>query len=120
MSVIGTLETVTNNGDKEYWGNIKTLKLNLSIRLIENRNFNSSTNSPDFLILGKLSDGSETQVGSAWLKVPNKHDSKINEFISITIDDPSMDAALNVAAFPKEGNKWDITFRRRQQTTSTN
>lgn len=114
MSTIGTLEEVQNNGDKEFWGYIRTLKLNLSLRIIENRDFRSSPNSPDFLILAKTTNGEETQIGQAWLKTPNKRDSKISEFISITIDDPDMDKPLNVAAFPKGAGKWDITFRRRQ------
>lgn len=114
MSTIGMLEEVENNGDKEFWGNIRTLKLNLSIRIVENRDFKSSPNSPDYIIFAKTPGGEETQVGQAWLKIPNKRDSKISEFMSITIDDPDMDKPLNVAAFPKGNRKWDITFRRRQ------
>lgn len=113
MSKVGELEEVQNNHEKEYWGFIRTLNLNLNIRLVPNIEFKNSQNSPDFLVLAKLSGGAETQIGSAWLKTPNKPGS-IAEFLSLTIDDPSMDAPLNVAAFPKAAKKWDITFRRRQ------
>ena len=118
MSTIGSLEEVQNNNEKEYWGYIRTLEMNLNIRLTPNKDFNSAANSPDFLIMGKIGNGTETQVGSAWLKIPNKPGSKIAEFLSLTIDDPSMNAPLNVAAFPKGNKKWDITYRRRQSTTS--
>lgn len=114
MSKIGELEEVENNHEKEYWGHIRTLTLNLNIRLTPNKDFRSNPNSPDFLIMGKLGGGIETQIGSAWLKIPNNPTSMVSEFLSLTVDDPSMSTPLNVAAFPKGNKKWDITFRRRK------
>lgn len=117
MSKIGELEEVENNREKEYWGYIRTLDLNFTVKLTPNKDFKSNPNSPDFFIMGKIGNGSETQIGSAWLKTPNKVGSSITEFLSLTIDDPSMISPLNVAAFPKGNKKWDITWRRRQTST---
>lgn len=119
MTIIGNLETVKNNGETEHWGTIKTLKLNLAIRLVENRDFKSGPNAPDFLVLLNHVEGDTTQIGTAWLKIPNKPNSKVAQFISLSIDDPSMDKPLNVAAFPKEGGKWDIAFSRPRQDKTT-
>lgn len=65
----------------------------------------------DVLAVGK---NPESKIGAAWLKKPNKPQSKISEFLSLTLDDPSFPTPLNVAAFPKGNGEWDISWRRRQ------
>lgn len=113
MSKIGELEEVQNNGEKEYWGNIRTLTHNLKIRLVANKDFGGGAGAPDYLVMCKSVNGTDTQIGSGWLKTPNAP-SNIREFLSMTLDDPSFLQPLNVAAFPKEKGKWDISWRRRQ------
>lgn len=113
MSKIGYLEEVQNDGEKEYWGEIKTLTHNLKLRLVANKDFGGSPSAPDYFIMSKNHSG-EIQIGSAWLKPLNSPNSNAREFLSITLDDPSFVTPLNVAAFPKDNKKWDISWRRRQ------
>ena len=117
---IGQLEKVQNDGIEEYWGFIKTLALNLSIKLVQNKKSGGGLNSPDFIILGKSLNGNEAEIGSAWLKTPNDRLSKIEEFISITIDDISFEKSINVAAFfDKETKKYNISWNRPKQISKT-
>jgi len=116
MSKIGFLEEVQNNGEKEYWGEIKSLTHNLKLRLVANKDFGGSPNAPDYLVLSKSPAG-EIQIGNAWLKLLNNPTSNAKEFLSITLDDPSFVTPLNVAAFPKGDKKYDISWKRRQANT---
>jgi len=113
---IGQLEESGNGIERQFIGSIKTLNLSLDIMLVHNKDCNMNENAPNFLIRGRTYGGDETQIGSAWVKRTKATNSTSSEFLSITIDDPSMSAPLNVAAFLKEGKNWDIIFRRRQST----
>lgn len=117
MSIkIGQLEEIVEGTEKQFLGYVKTLNLSLDIMLIPNKEYRSSENAPDYFIRGKTFNSDEIQIGSAWIKKVKKPNSLASEFLSITIDDPSMSAPLNVAAFLKEGKNWDIVFRRRLST----
>ena len=114
MSRIGNLEEVQNNGEKELWGHIRTLELDLNLRLVQNED-QRSDHSPAWLILTKSRQGHEVQIGGAWKKLPKAPGLSGEEFLSLTFDDPSFDKSMNVAAFTEDGGKtWDIMWRRRQ------
>jgi uncharacterized protein (DUF736 family) len=53
-------------------------------------------------------------IGAAWRKRKSQIGDIDFEFLSMTIDDPSLTSGLNVAAFKNENGNWDITWRRRQ------
>jgi uncharacterized protein (DUF736 family) len=113
MPTIGTLEEVQNNGEKEYWGQIRTLHTSLSIKLIAYKDFgNSNPNSPDYLVYAKVPGGQEAQIGSAWLQVPKNTNSRVKEYLSISIDDISFPDTLSIQAFPTGDGKWNVTWSR--------
>ncbi len=62
--------------------------------------------------------GELIEIGAAWKKQKNQLGGAVLDFLSITIDDPSLASALNVAAFKNTNGDWDITFRRRQPKTN--
>lgn len=116
MLNVGYLNEKQTNGKREFHGHINTRELNINIRLQENY-YRSSDAAPSHLIFEKVNvaDQPDVQIGCAWLKTPNRPDSNITEFLSLTIDDPSFSHSLHVAAFPKGDGKWDVTWRRRQE-----
>lgn len=109
---IGTLTELQGTERREFHGQLSTLNLDLSIRLVET--VNDSPNAPNFTVLAKGENGKECEIGAAWRKVPTRYTQGMDEFLSITLDDPSFGQSLNVAAFPKGEGSWDITWRRRQ------
>lgn len=119
MSKIGTIEEVLNNGETEFDGQIRTLDHSFNFRMISNPDRNGM-NSPDYLILAKSISGHDVQLGVAWRKKPTRFGADQNDFLSITLDDPSFEKPLNVAAFVQaNGQTWDITWRRRQDRTNS-
>lgn len=116
MSKIGTLRPVYSNNRETLVGEINTLQIQLPIALVPNAG-KTNDDAPDYLIVSYANQGTgkEIEVGSAWLKRKTKIGDIDFEFLSITIDDPSLPSSLNVAAFKNNQGGWDITWRRRQQ-----
>jgi uncharacterized protein (DUF736 family) len=112
--IIGELDEYIDDEDRCFIGVIVAFDKEIKIRLLPTGNENPKAPTHSILAVGKAY---EPQIGSAWLKKPNKPDSKIQEYFSITIEDPGFASALNVAAFPKGNGKWDISWRRRQTST---
>lgn len=113
MSKIGNLKTVYQGNRQELHGDINTLQIQLKIKLIPN-NIKSSENAPDYVVCASGYSGQDIEIGAAWKKEKTQIGDANFEFLSITIDDPSLPSALNVAAFKNDQGDWDITFRRRQ------
>jgi uncharacterized protein (DUF736 family) len=100
MSKIGSLKL---DGGK-LTGRLRTLKVEASIT-VEKIEGPRRDNDPSHRV---LSNGVE--LGAAW----TKHRDNGPDFLSITIDDPSFDAPMNIAAFPVDGQpgEFDIVFNR--------
>ncbi|MBV8549128.1 MAG: DUF736 domain-containing protein [Alphaproteobacteria bacterium] len=113
MSQIGQLQPVTINGQEELQGEISTLQMQLPIRLIPNRMKNSDA-APDYVICSIGNNDQDIQIGAAWKKTKSKPGGEVFEFLSVTVDDPSLPTSLNVAAFKNSAGGWDISWRRRQ------
>lgn len=113
MSVIGSLRPVTNGYKEELHGEISTLQMQLKIKLVPNSQ-KSVADAPDYIIAALGASGADIQIGAAWKKRKSQLGDVELEFLSLTIDDPSLPAGLNVAAFKNETGNWDITWRRRQ------
>ena len=113
MSKIGTLKSVMNNLHEELHGEIQTLKMQIKIKLIPIR-LKSSDNAPDYVVCSLGNVGQDIPIGGAWKKRKSQIGDVDLEFLSITIDDPSLQNSLNVAAFKNSQGDWDITWRRRQ------
>lgn len=112
MSKIGYLKPFYNGSIEELHGEIRTLQMQLRVKFIPNNK--TSDNAPDYAITAVGPNGSDVQIGGAWKKEKQQIGDVLLEFLSITIDDPSLPTALNVAAFKKDDGSYDITWRRRQ------
>lgn len=112
---IGYLNPVTRGNQEELHGEVKTLQMQLKIKLIPNH-LKNSENAPDFNICTPSYSGDDVQIGAAWKKTKQQIGDVMLEFLSITIDDPSLPNALNVAAFKKDDGSYEITWRRRQNS----
>jgi uncharacterized protein (DUF736 family) len=113
MSKIGLLKPVGQGNREELHGEITTLQMQLKIKLIPN-NVKTSDTAPDYIVCAAGYSGQDVQIGAAWKKRKDQIGDVSFEFLSITIDDPSLPSALNVAAFKNDQGEWEITFRRRQ------
>jgi uncharacterized protein (DUF736 family) len=108
---VGHINEKDNFGKTEYHGRVESLKFDSSFFMVENKEA-VNPNAPTHLIKCTTSACSDVKIGAAWLR-----ESKGGvEFFSISIDDPSFEHPLNVAAFRSKDDpkKWDITWRRRQ------
>lgn len=114
MTVIGRLKRMFSDSGETLVGTVSTLQLTLSITLYPTGE-PADSRRPSYEIRAKNAEGREVPVGAAWLKTITTPEKFGEEFLSITIDDPSLPQPLNVAAFKDaEGDTWTITFRRRQ------
>lgn len=114
MTVIGRLKRVISDSGETLVGTVSTLQLTLAITLYPTGE-PADSRRPSYEIRAKNAEGREVPVGGAWLKTMTKPDKFGEEFLSITIDDPSLPQPLNVAAFmAAEGDGWTVMFRRRQ------
>ncbi|WP_411820227.1 DUF736 domain-containing protein [Hyphococcus formosus] len=113
MSTIGKLKLTKDQNGEFLTGYIQTLEINLQIRLYPIKE-QASANSPSHRIFAIGKDNAEIEIGAAWTKTMSNPDRFGEEFLSISIDDPSLPQALNVAAFKEENSEtYAITFRRR-------
>jgi uncharacterized protein (DUF736 family) len=112
---IGHLKENTGTSGKFLVGSISTLILSLAIELHPAPK-SQNGKGPAYLIYAWGESGVRVEVGAAWVKTMVRGANAGDEFLTLTLDDPSMKQALNVAAFKNSttGN-WDITFRRRQE-----
>jgi uncharacterized protein (DUF736 family) len=103
-----------NAANSEYQGYIRTLILDLAIRLIANLD-KRNDRAPDYVVeaLGRI--GQWVSVGAAWWKESTREDGSLNRYLSITIADPSIPEVLHCAAFLEDsGNTWLINWRPRK------
>lgn len=111
---IGMLKTIKDREGEWLQGDIVTLALSVRLILYPNREKRSERD-PDYLAFTVNLDGQEARIGAAWLKRVQAKGREGEEFLSITLDDPSFPARLNIAAFKsKEPGTWTVDWRRRQ------
>lgn len=110
MSTIGTLHRKRDG----FEGQLSTMQFAASVVLLPNRR-KQGENDPDFEVFAINPNGELIRVGAAWKKAMKAPGREGNEFLSITLDDPSFPAPLNVAAFEsEEPDRFNISWRRRQ------
>lgn len=119
MNKIGFLTLYNNGNYEELQGEIKTLALQLNIKLVPD-NMRTNTNSPDYIIYADNGNNEDIEIGVAWKKSKPKPDGEVFEFLSLSIDDMSLPETLNVAAFKNENGGYDISWRRRKQANNLN
>lgn len=118
MTTIGRLKRLFSDSGETLVGTVSTLQLTLAITLYPTGE-PADSRRPSYEIRAKNAEGREVPVGAAWLKTITTPEKFGEEFLSITIDDPSLPQPLNVAAFKDgDGDTWAITFRRRQSKSA--
>lgn len=113
MSAIGTLRP---NGNR-LEGQITTLQFSGPLFLEPNPR-KRSDREPSHDAFTSNADGELVRIGAAWTKAVTAAGREGEEYLSITLDDPSFPAPLNIAAFKsEEPGVWNVTWRRRQART---
>lgn len=107
MAGCGTLRSEKDR----FVGKLRTLTLSLAIELtpVEEKRGDGS---PDFDVWGNVPGGEPAPIGSAWKKTAERNGTR---FLSITVDDPSFPAPLNLAAFERDGGGFEIVWNRPRQ-----
>lgn len=109
MSIIGTLAPVQRDGAQALHGHICTLTLDCTL-LLQPTGEPSGSNRPAFRVHAEKAADHIVEIGAAWQK--RRKDGSGEPFLTITLDDPSFDNAINVAAFPNENGGYQISWRR--------
>ena len=112
MAKIGSLRE-TKPGEL-FKGEINTLDIS---EVFEIRKLKKpiNENAPTHEICAWNKSGAEVPIGSAWLKTMRKAGREGEQFLSLTLTDPSFGKPLNGAAFKTDKeDAWDIVFRHRQ------
>jgi uncharacterized protein (DUF736 family) len=91
MSVIGTF-TRANDGGWSGW--IRTLSINVKVRLVPNDNRDNETAPAFLLFFGRA------RIGEAWDARTVGENPK--EYLRVKFDDPSLIAPMSAALFPSE------------------
>lgn len=97
-------------------GRIRSLTVKLSVEMEPIRPSDKrGADSPDFTVYARDA-GDLIPIGSAWKKESDRG-REVVRFLSITLDDPSFAAPLNVAAFPEDHDpaQWRIVWNRPRQ-----
>lgn len=97
-------------------GRLATLQIALDIELYQNDDWDRSRpESPAYDVFAKGRSGG-VKVGAAWVKRAERGRNAGQEFLTLTVDDPSFPAPLNMTAFPSgEAGEWEVVWRRPRQ-----
>lgn len=115
MATIGRFRSVhVDDPLKELSGDIRTLNFNADV-LIKRVLASDHPDAPTHRVLAQSKAGDFVEVGSAWTKQTKTGPNPGDEFLSVSIDDPSFDHPLNFAVFSEGDGKWIATFRRRKK-----
>lgn len=119
MSELGRL-TPSSSGDLSYFsGYIHALDGRIPVA-IEGDEALCDQQRPSHRVTTRARDNSTVEIGAAWLKTARHGPQKGKRFLSIQIDHPERQSALNVAAFPNEKTlDWIVVWRRRGLQAST-
>ncbi|WP_417514768.1 DUF736 domain-containing protein [Minwuia sp.] len=110
MTTIGQLESVNRDGAQALQGHIATLALDCSILLLPTGEATGSSR-PAYRVHAEKAADTLVEIGAAWRK--QKKDGSGESFLSLTLDDPSFERPINVAAFANGSDgTYQITWRR--------
>jgi uncharacterized protein (DUF736 family) len=104
MALIGTFALAKNGG---WTGTIRTLTIDVKVRLVPNDN-RDSDNAPAFRVFV-----GQSRIGDAWEARSNGDSPK--EYLRVRLDDPSLPEPLSAALFPsEEGQEAQLVWNRRR------
>lgn len=95
-------------------GYVATLLHSFRFRLIRITK-SDNPSAPSYRIVTWSNAGTEVEVGAAWTKTIKRGDHSGEDFLTLTIDDPSFPRPLNVAAFKTDNGDYEVTYRRREE-----
>lgn len=102
--------------DHGYTGSLRTLDVSAKLRFDRNER-GRADNAPDYIVSAVTGDGELVEIGAAWAKESNANGRAVR-FLTMTLDAPSWDRPLNLAAFPSDDDRdgsLDIQWRRERQ-----
>lgn len=118
MNRVGTL---TKQSDGSLRGSFRTLAASFKLDVApipddERR----GDQAPNFTVSAITGNGELIEVGAAWVKVAERGDNQGRKFLTLTIDDPSLSAPLNLTAFPSEREgEYELVWRRERQARAS-
>lgn len=111
---IGKLKRVADGDTHRLIGRLTTLEMDLYTEFHPTGEAAGSIR-PSYNVFVRSRSGDLAPAGAAWTKTMTHPDKFGQEFLTISIDDPSFPHPLNVAAFPTEQDgEFSATWRRRQ------
>ncbi|MEO1657764.1 MAG: DUF736 domain-containing protein [Pseudomonadota bacterium] len=115
MSKIGYLNKSSDGSYEAYKGQLRTIEYNLKL-LIERDPEQYDENSPTHVVFALIGED-KVPIGVGWRKEIQRGPQFGEEFLSITLSDPSFREPLNVSAFKdKNGDGFEIVYRRPRQS----
>lgn len=118
MSTIGKIQRRQTRTGDALEGHISTLQYSFRFQLVPAAK-SGNPSAPKYQIVTTNNSGATVVIGAAWVKTIKRGNKEGEEFLTLTIDDPSFPKSLNVAAFQNsDAGDWDITYRRRQESAA--
>jgi uncharacterized protein (DUF736 family) len=106
MPVIGAFTPDKEGGG--WTGSIRTLTMNVKVRLIRNEN-REGDNAPAYRVFV-----GQSRVGDAWMARSGGDNPK--DYLRVRLDDPSLPEPITAALFPsKEGKEAQLIWNRRSE-----
>ncbi len=100
MATIGTFTA----GKDGYVGTIRTLTINVKVRIVANE-AKASEDAPDFRVLA-----GRAELGAAWKARTSGAEPR--DYLSVVLDDPGFPEPIRAALFEEDGTAWLIWSRR--------
>lgn len=114
MTTIGNL---TPRSKEDFWaeltGSIRTLAFQADVRFRRNASATADSTQPSHRVGVRGPQGEFIDIGAAWTKTMKRGTGVGEEFLSVTLDDPSFPHPINFAVFRDEDTAI-ATWRRRQ------
>ncbi len=114
MTTIGKL--IPRSKD-DFWaelsGSIHTLAFQADIRIRRSQTASRDATAPSHRVAVRGPQGDFVEIGAAWSKSMKRGANSGDEFLSVTLDDPSFPHPINFAVFRDEDTAL-ATWRRRQ------
>lgn len=116
MSNVGQLTYSNQDGYQKFEGAMTTLKLNIPLEILPN-NETGSVKSPTHRVYSLGPSGISAEIGVAWKRDATRGPNAGKPFLSIVLDDPSLDKAIDLVAFPNQDDRlpdqWNLVWRRK-------
>lgn len=118
MTNIGKIFEEETDLGTTYKGYIQTLEISHEFILDKIEDHHKAEKGPDFNVKVRTTKGDLVQIGAVWKRVAKKAGMTGQEFLSMSIDDPSFPRPINVNAYKNREGSWNIIWRRRDESSA--